>query len=134
MLQVTNRTELFNPIVVTGRELAHQRRLVGPRYRACIAVNLHDNKTPVLPTLTQYRQLLDVNAHYVAIARAMPAEQRTHFLYGKVDISFSAILRERSHRPASLGDNELMQLIDDIGIDRVRGLVCIRDSFSIAAG
>lgn len=134
MLQLANRTELFNPIVVTGRELAHQRRLVGPRYRACIVVNLHNNKTPILPTLAQYRRLLDVNSHYITIARAMSAEQRNQFLRGEAEMSFSAILHKRWQAPALLSDGELREHLNDIGIDRVRALVCNRDSFAVAAG
>jgi hypothetical protein len=105
--------------VIDGRALAH--RHLNKRQRACLAANLYDGLTRIVPTQRQVADMCGVSLSYVRLALALPPGMRVPANVRLRHVSTKAV----NH---AITDSELVAAIRKIGIDRVLAAACTAEA------
>jgi hypothetical protein len=104
--------------VLDGRSLAH--RHLTKRQRACLAANICDGLTRIVPTQRQVADMCGVSLSYVRLALTLHP-----------DVRVPANVRPRVSTKVvnhAITDSELVTAIRKIGVDRVLSAACMAEA------
>jgi|SRR5215470_16943640 len=106
--------------VIVGRALAH--RHLNKRQRACLAADILDGWTRIVPTQRQVADMCGVSLSYVRYALALPPDVRV-----PANVRPRHVLTKKVVN-LSVTDSELVAAIRKIGVDRVLTAACVAEA------
>jgi hypothetical protein len=103
-------------VTVTAADLARQAKTLTGTQCACLAVELHNKKVMVEPTLSELARILGVTPRYAQMAQTLLAEQREAILRNRDASSVASIIRARHSKPT---DAQVRRIIERAGLSKV---------------